>query len=258
MLLDLHASSDLSGDNAILDAIAEAKRRGIDGVCIVDREHSTATATAIAEGEYDFPVFVGVEVGTRAGDALVFTPNLDPYLTREEWRELTALQRPELAEVTAWAEERGGAVVLSHPYERSSTAAPRDRIFAIFGISGVEIGTDVSDSTSDRVAVEAVARSNSPACGGSAQSGEQSGSKWLTLFAQKFSTQEELVSAIRAGDFWAVEVSNMPFEQRRRQPRRERGDRGRSLRPAGRRRHRADEDRLRGCRGELSRDRGLV
>ncbi|MFT6396827.1 MAG: putative metal-dependent phosphoesterase TrpH [Bradymonadia bacterium] len=227
MLLDLHAYSDLSGDNAIHDAIAEAKRRGIDGVCIVDREHSATTAVALADGEYDFPIFVGVEVSTRAGEAIIFTPDVDPYLTREEWRELNALQRPELAEVTAWANERGGVVVLSHPYERSSTAAPRDRIFAISGISGVEIGTDVSDPTSDRVAVEAVARSTSPACGGSAHDGDQNGSKWLTLFAEKFTTQEELVAAIRAGDFWAVEVSNKPFEQRRRQPRPERSERPR-------------------------------
>ena len=222
MLLDLHAYSDLSGDAAIRDAIRSARERGIDGICIADREHSAETASAIAEGDYDFPVFVGVEVTTRSGDAIVITADLDPFLTREEWRELTALQRPELAEVTEWAGARGGTVLLAHPYDRERINAPRDRLFALSGLSGVEIGNDSSDPTADRVALESVARSNSPAFGGSARKRDARGSQWLTLLASEVGTQAELVSALQAGDFWAVEVSEKPFEARRRSPRPER------------------------------------
>jgi predicted metal-dependent phosphoesterase TrpH len=227
MLLDLHAYSDLSGDLAIRDAITTAKRRGIDGICFADREHSAETAAAIADGEYDFPVFVGVEVATRSGDAIVLTRELDPYLTREEWRELTSLQRPELSEVIEWADSRGGTVLLSHPYDRGRSTAPRDRLFALSGLSGIEVGNDSSDAASNRVALESVSRSSSPAFGGSAQGRDASGTHWFTLFSNPVKSQGELVEAVKQGDFWAVEVSLNPFEQRRRQPRPERGsDRG--------------------------------
>jgi len=239
MLLDLHAYTDLSGDDAIRDAIDDAKRRGIDGICFADREHSAETAAAIADGDYDFPVFVGVEVSTRSGDAIILTAELDPYLTREEWRELTSLQRPELAEVTQWAEARGGTVLLSHPYDRARTTAPRDRLFALSGLSGVEIGCDSSDATSNRVALESVARSDSPAFGGSARRRDASGTQWLTLFAGPIATQAELIEAVKAGNFWAVEVSDKPFEARRRSPRPDRGDR-RPRRDGGRRDGRRD------------------
>ena len=243
MLLDLHAYSDLSGDNAIRDAIENARDRGIDGICIADREHSAETAAAVADGDYDFPVFVGVEVSTRSGDAIVITADLDPYLTREEWRELTALQRPELSEVAAWAEARGGTVLLAHPYDRDRLNAPRDRLFALSGLSGVEIGNDSSDAAADRVALESVARSNSPAFGGSARKRGTNGSQWLTLLATDVETQDDLVTALQAGDFWAVEVSEKPFEARRRSPRPERPrDRGprNGRKPGGRRPRRRD------------------
>ena len=226
MLLDLHAYSDLSGDRAIRDAIADAKNRGIDGICFADREHSEESASAIAAGEYDFPIFVGVEVATRSGDAIVLTAELDPYLTREEWREVTALQRPELSELTEWAEARGGTVLLSHPYDRERSTAPRDRLFALSGLSGVEVGNDSSDLTSNRVALESVSRSDSPAFGGSAQRRAPGATRWLTLFANPIASQAELIEALKAGDFWAVEVSDKPFEPRKRSPRPERSDRG--------------------------------
>lgn len=230
MLVDLHAHSSLSGGKPLERLVEEARNRGLDAICVVDRERSSETARAAAE--FPFPVLVGVEIATRSGDALVFTPQLEPAMTREEWRELNALERPELADVVDWTRARGGVVLLAHPYDRARRAAPRDRMFTLGLVDGVEVGTDDADPTSNRVALEAVGRSNKPAFGGSARKNGGGDGHWLTLFAQPVSTQTELVEAIASGDFWAVQVDRDTSPPRRA----ERPERGRDgERPDGQR-----------------------
>ncbi len=207
MLLDLHAYSKPSGGQSLDDLIAEAQALGIDGVCVVDREASGETANRLASGEETaLPVFVGVELPTRSGDVLVFVPELDPFLTREEWRQLVSLQKPEVSEVLALAEAEGGVVLLAHPYDRDRKASPRDRLFALPACAGAEVGTAASAPRENRTALEAVGRSALPAFGGSAARAGRGRATWLTLLARPVATQQELVDTLRAGDFWPVEV----------------------------------------------------
>lgn len=224
MLVDLHAHTPISGGKPLATLVDEAKAAGIDAICVADRDASAETARAVAEGNFDLPVFVGVEISTRSGDAIVITRGLDPAMTREEWRELNALERPELGEVIAWAEARDGVVLLAHPYDRNRRAAPRDRMYTLASVNGVEIGTDDADPTSNRVALEAVARSAKPAFGGSARGTDEGDGSWLTLFAQPVKTQDELVDAIASGDFWAVQVDRTAASDRKRHPPRENRD----------------------------------
>jgi len=207
MLLDLHAYTQASG-GAPLEAVVDKSRSlGLDGIAIVDRERSGAAAQAVVAGAFgDFPVFVGVEIGTRSGDAVLFAPNLDPFLTREEWREVNGLEMPSLAEVVALAERVEGVVLLGHPYDRNRKGAPRDRMYVLGGVAGVEIGTDNADARANRIALEAVGRSTLPGFGGTARRGALGAPGWLTLFASPVRTQADLVRALRGGDFWAVEV----------------------------------------------------
>ncbi|MCB9506264.1 MAG: hypothetical protein H6698_00030 [Myxococcales bacterium] len=206
MLLDLHAYTQLTG-GPTLDAVVDgARSRGLDAACVVDRERSAATAAAAVSGAYGFPLLVGVELPTRTGDVLLFVSDLDPVMTREEWRELTALGVPELSTVVAFAAANDGVVLLSHPYDRNRRAAPRDRMFALGGVAGVELGTDAADERANRVALEAVAKSALPGFGGTARRGGAQAPGWLTLFGRPVATQADLVAALRSGDFWAVQV----------------------------------------------------
>lgn len=206
MLVDLHAYTERTGGKPLATLVADAIDRDIDAICIVDREASGEIAKTVVEGKFDIPVMVGVEIGTRSGDVLVFVPELDPLLTREEWRELTTLERPELSEVVAWARQNDGVALLAHPYDRNRRLAPRDRMFIATLVDGCQIGSNDAEPRSNRVALEAVGKSPLPSFGGSAQKNGTGDGSWLTLFADKVTSQTELIEAIRTGDFWAVQV----------------------------------------------------
>jgi predicted metal-dependent phosphoesterase TrpH len=255
MLIDLHAYSRPSGGLPLDELVAASRSRGIDGILVADRSASSATAALAARLSDDtFQVFVGVEIETRSGDVIVVTPALDPFLTREEWKQLSALEKPTLDDVAALAEAEGGVVLLCQPYDRNRTGAPRDRMFALKGLAGVEVGSDTVDYRTVRTTIEAVKAWTVPGFGGSARKARgRAEGQWLTLFAQPVKTQAGLVEAIKAGDFWALEVrdGSRPPEPAR-PPRDDRGprpdDRGprrddRGPRPAGERRERSDGDR---------------
>jgi predicted metal-dependent phosphoesterase TrpH len=252
MLIDLHVYTAASGGRPLREAIAEAKRAGLDAICVVDRGASADTARAVLAGETDgFPVFVGVEIETRAGDVVAIVPNLDPFLSREEWKRLTALDRPTYTETQELVAAEGGVVVLSHPYDRSKTTAPRDKMFAMRGLSAVQIANDGAEFRGNKLAVEAVTAAGLPAVAGSARRGRSGGdANWYTLFARPVTSQAELVEAIKGGDFWPVEVGG-----RAEAPRREGPPSG--PRPEGRRDDRRDDRRgPPGGGGGRDRDRG--
>lgn len=245
MLVDLHAYSSASGGRPVEQLIDEARRSGLDAIAVVDRKASAETARAVAEGRFgDFPVFVGVEIETRDGDAIVFVPKLDPFLTREEWRALLTLEKPRLADVRAVVDREGGALLLAHPYDRSRTTSPRDRVFALEGVDAFEVGCDSADPRDTRTAMESLVAGRLAAFGGSANRGRggRPASRWATLFDGALASQADLIKALRAGGFWAVEigaVGEKPVPREERPPRedRPRDDRPRGDRPHGDRPH---------------------
>ena len=100
VLIDLHTYSRASGGASVDNVVSAARAAGLDAVLFADREASAEVARGIARGTFgDFRVFVGVELSTRGGDAILVLPQIDPYLTREEWRELIAFGRPTLEDV---------------------------------------------------------------------------------------------------------------------------------------------------------------
>ena len=228
MLIDLHAYTNRSGGPSLDDVVANAKAVGMDAICIVDRDASGETARAVADGRFEgFPVFVGVELSTRSGDVIVIVPEIDPFLTREEWREVSVLEKPDIQGVVELANRHGGVVLLAQPYDRSRKIVPGDALFAMAGLSGVEIGSSRTDHRGTVTAIEAIGKSAYPAFAGSA--GRVGGENfWLTLFATPFETQAELVMAIRSGEFWPVHVtSGRPVVQQRGGGRRDGGRGGR-------------------------------
>lgn len=234
MLVDLHVYTSASGGRPLDQVIAEAREFGLDGIAVVDRRASSDTVAALASGAAgDFPVFVGVEIETRDGDAIVFVPRLDPFLSREEWRQLLTLDKPRLAEVRELVEREGGVVLLAHPYDRTRTAAPRDRVFAIEGAQAFEVGNDAAEPRDTRTAIEALTAGRMAAFGGSANRGRgRNNSRWATLFGAKIANNAELVDAIRGGNFWAVEIG-APGERPKPREERPHGDRPQGERREG-------------------------
>ena len=208
MLIDLHTYSRPSGGPPADKAAADARAAGLDAVLFADREASAASARSILKGEFEgIGAFVGVEIATRGGDAILIVPDIDPFYTREEWRELSAFGRPTLEAVLDLADREGGVVLLVHPYDRNRKSSPRDRMFAHDRVAGVEVGTSGADPRSNQVALEAVSHAPVPAFGGSAAKVlRPTDVRWATLLDAPVATQRELVERLKAGNFWAVEV----------------------------------------------------
>lgn len=210
MLIDLHVYTAPSGGPSIERAISNARDLSLDAIAVVDRRASADVARRVVTGELgDFPVFVGVELETVAGDVLVFVPKLDPFYTREEWRELDVLGLPELSDVTELAARHGGVVLAAHPYDRNRARSPRDRVFALSALSGMEVWTATSDRASNNVALEAGASASIGAFAGSANVSEHPPRyPRVTLFAAEPQDQASFVEAVEGGDFWPVEIAS--------------------------------------------------
>lgn len=243
MLVDMHVYTSASGGPSLERAIADAQELGLSAVAVADRHASAAVARRVASGEFgEFPVFVGVELATASGDVLAFVPQIDPFLTREEWRELEVLGLPELSDVVEMVERQGGVVLGVHAYDRKRARAPRDRVFSLEALAGLEVWTASSDGLANTLALEAGSRAPVGAFAGSANmSSKPLRGQWATLFAQTIDSQEALVRALRTGDFWPVEISDT------RAPRPSSDDRGG--------RPRSDRNERQGDRAERGGDR---
>lgn len=208
MLIDLHAYTTPGGGRPLRDVVEDSRRLGLDAVVVADRHASAATAgEVLAAGEDAYPVMVAVELETSSGDVLLVVPKLDPFYTREEWRQLTSLGKPALKDVVALAEQEGGVVLLAHAYDRNRPGAPRDRVFTLDGLSGAEVATGASEPIANQMAVEALAAAHLPVFAGTATKSRPRGeTTWATLFGRPVTGQADLVDALRAGEFWAVEV----------------------------------------------------
>lgn len=209
MLIDLHVYTAPSGGPSAERAVSTAREQGLDAIAIVDRNASAETARAVLDEKFgDFPVFVGVELATTAGDVLVFVPDLDPFYTREEWRELEVLGLPDLSDVADLVERHKGVMLSAHPYDRDRARSPRDRVFALPELAGMEVWTSTSDRVANHIALEAGARAQVGAFAGSASVSERGVPQpWVTLFAAEPETQVDLIDALEGGDFWPVEIA---------------------------------------------------
>lgn len=226
MLIDLHAYTDVTGGPTLKNLLKAAAAEGLDAVCIADPQASAAAAKAALEYEGDVKLFVGVELPTRAGDVILIVPELDPFMTREEWRQLVALGVPALEEVVELAEANGGVVLLVHPYDRRRKLAPRDRVFALEGIAGVECANSTAELGFSVFAIESLAKGPHNVFAGSATvSSKNRGSRWATLMAGDAGDEASLIEGLKAGEFWPVEL-NAAESRRQERPPRDRGERG--------------------------------
>jgi hypothetical protein len=209
MLVDLHAQSmRVGGRGADPAKVIEAARKvGLDGVAFVERLQSSQAGELLAAGKAaDFPVFVGVEIPAALGRFLCFAPEVDPFFTREEWRQLMALpMAPTAARIVQLFDELGGAVLASQPYERENGARLGDSLVFCDGLAGVEALTPAHSRVECMLAVELGIKMGLPLVGGSA--GQEIG-RFATLFSSELRTQAELVSALRSGNFWAVQLGD--------------------------------------------------
>lgn len=111
MIIDIHTHTYPTSDDSALspdELIREAKRIGLDGVCITDHDGFwTPQQIEQLASAHDFLVLPGCEVTTEEGHLLVY--GLSRYVF--------GMHRASF--VKRLVDEAGGAVVVAHPYRRT-------------------------------------------------------------------------------------------------------------------------------------------
>ena len=208
--LDLHvhtAPASPCASSSVDDIISEARRIGLDGICLTDHNYRwDPEEIRRLRDKHRFLVLAGNEITTVQGDMVVF--GLD-----EDIQGIIALK--DLAQKVA---EEGGFMIAGHPF-RGFLAVSGDKLgldveraanrpmFSL--VDGIEtLNSKVTadeNSFCDQVA-EAL---NLPPTGGSDAHEVGEVGVYATKFSRVIQNEQELLAALRAGDGVPVDFRNI-------------------------------------------------
>lgn len=214
MLIDMHAHSYLSKDCNLdpRQVLERAASHGLDGVAFTE----TNTQDGCDELFYlssktSMKIFVGLELNTDKGQYLCFFPK--PELAPEPvqlWG--SNREKPWSAEeCLPRVQSLGAVIVAARPYDREFSHPALDYVLGLKFLSAVEgYNSKVRQSAND-LAVEAAASLKLPCVGGSdARSSLDEVGRGATFFKKDIQSQEDLVKALKEGEYWAVAVGEIP------------------------------------------------
>jgi len=212
-LIDLHTHSYPQSDDAFMavdELIDTAKSRGLDGICLTDHDRfwSQDQVDHLSK-KHRFLVLGGSEINTDTGHVLVF--GLQDYVF--------GLHKPHFLHQRVAA--RGGAMIAAHPHRRRFLEDPGhlpqaraemldkasgDAFFlmcdAVEGLNGR--ATQVQNSFSQDLTRRMGARM---AAGSDAHRPEQVGTA-ATWFERRVADLADLITELKAGRFWAMDLTN--------------------------------------------------
>ena len=209
MIIDIHTHTYPGSDDSFLtpeQLVAEAKRLGLDGVCITEHDGFWAAEDIDRLSRtFDFPIFPGCEVTTEDGHLLVY--GLRKYIF--------GMHRSSF--VKRLVDEAGGAIVVAHPYRRtfrpdeSETPEGYDRMLDracrndAFSLSdavevlngrGSERENEFSHRIADRLGMQGTGASDAHRLGDLGT--------FATEFERPVRTLDDFISELRAGRFRSV------------------------------------------------------
>lgn len=214
MLIDLHAHSHLSkgcelAPKAVLDRAAS---HGLDGVAFTETNTQDGCDELLElSARSKLKVFVGLELVTDKGQFLCFFPK--PHLAPEPvqmWG--SNRERPwSAAECLPKVKSLGAAIVAARPYDQDFPHPGGDFILTLNCLSAVEGYNPKVRQTANDLAMEAAESLHLPCVGGSdARASLDEIGRGATLFRRPVETQEELVEALLAGDYWPIMMGELP------------------------------------------------
>jgi predicted metal-dependent phosphoesterase TrpH len=207
--LDLHVHTSPASpcaSSSVDDVISEAKRIGLDGICLTDHNYQwDAEDIETLREKHNFPILRGNEITTVQGDMLVF--GLD-----EDIQGIIALK--ELALKVAAVK---GFIIAAHPF-RGFLAVSGDKLgldvekaaarpmFAL--VDGVETLNSKVTVDENRFSGQVAHVLKLPSTGGSDAHLVRDVGLYATRFSKIIHNEEELISALRAGDAVPVDFRN--------------------------------------------------
>ena len=186
--------------------IAEAKRIGLDGLCLTDHNHVWDRAEAEALGrKHGLVVLRGNEITTDQGDMLVFGLERDikGIISLDQLRE--------------YVDQADGFMIAAHPFRGFLTfgvgklgltvdQAKERELFKL--VDGVEIRNGKVTADENKFAEQVAAALNLPAPGGSDAHQVDEVGNHAVLFEEPIKTERDLIAALRRGRFKVVSLKD--------------------------------------------------
>jgi predicted metal-dependent phosphoesterase TrpH len=208
LIIDLHAHTAPLSDDSILapdELIVRTKRAGFDGICLTEHDWFWDPAkVATLSKRHHFPVFAGCEITTEEGHLLVF--GLERYVFGMHHSHF----------VRHMVDERGGAIIVAHPYRRHYRSEiemryidydPVERacanpMFAL--VDGIEVCNGRGTEEENAFAAEVGRRLNLHTTGGSDSHELVDIGRSATEFERGVDSIEDLIRELRHGRFRAL------------------------------------------------------
>ncbi|MCG6879356.1 MAG: PHP domain-containing protein [Deltaproteobacteria bacterium] len=207
--LDLHvhtAPASPCASSAVDDIIEEAKGIGLDGICLTDHNHQWAPGDISALREkHQFLVLRGNEITTVQGDMVVFglDENIEGIISLND-----------LAEKVAAVD---GFMIAAHPFRGFLTvsgdslgldvdrAAARPMFNLVDGVETLNSKVTVNENNFCGQVAEAL---DMPVTGGSDAHLSEEVGIYATRFSKIIHNEDDLITALRAGDAVPVAFRN--------------------------------------------------
>lgn len=202
MLIDMHLHQDRHSFDShvrLEEIIEEAKRKGLDGICITD--HDDLGLKEIVEDFYDedLKIFVGVEILTTQGDVLVL--GLDELPDYDADRPETLLTPEALLQIVR---EAGGIAISAHPYRKNNRGFGdqvqnyrRNKDLALTAVEVLNGSTPEHLNYQAQVAAE---QAGLAMTGGSDAHHKERVGLMATYFPYEIHTEKDLIQAIKNRD----------------------------------------------------------
>ncbi|UCC60698.1 MAG: PHP domain-containing protein [Dehalococcoidia bacterium] len=206
MIIDLHTHTWPYSDDSDLkprELIERAKSFSLDGICFTEHDwHWKEEDIAKLCGEYDFPIFQGMEISSEEGHLLVF--GLTEYKFGMHHAHF----------IRQLVDEVGGVIIMAHPYRarvRYNTDPAQlldsicyNRIFDL--VDAIEVMNGRSKDNENKFALDIGYRLNLRGVGGSDAHAPSEIPTFATEFEREIGSVEELIAELKAGRFRAVDL----------------------------------------------------
>ncbi|MEW6621030.1 MAG: PHP domain-containing protein [bacterium] len=199
MIIDLHIHTLIGSHCSVIDInelINYAKRIKLDGICITDHDSIDGIWQSKKIGEEQgIKVFGGIEVSTKEGHVLVFSKNIDE-IKRDIY----------VVDLISMVHEKGGVVIPVHPFRRGVPCLA-NKIYEISGFDAIEILNGNCTQEMNIIAWLASIKLGLASVGGSDAHTLTQVGKYATMFEANIKSEEELINAIKSGNYQAVKWS---------------------------------------------------
>jgi len=204
MIIDIHIHEktySLDSQIGLEEIVEEARRKGLDGVCITDHDSNQIAEVAHAYREKcGFIILVGAEILTFEGDILVF--GIDTYDNKKMHAD----------ELLDFVTKQGGVGIAAHPY-RENNRGLGDNITKISNLNGIEVFNGRTEPHNNVKALKASQQFHIAGLGGSDAHRIDEVGGYATDFSYKIKNEKDFILAVKAKKFEPVVYDNGTYQR---------------------------------------------